>query len=181
MLSQIQNSLLKAGFLHARNACPNRRTALLEHVGFCMKDCKVDSKPSSLCKMKKYFESQKMWWDEKVSPHPGVLLSLSVALLVFPRRFVAPRSVLFPKRSKESWETLAKQPACQSQEESDWPWSTADVFWQGQGYTRLYSSYPPVFSEEYIRKAPLSSQGKYSWTLLICLCLGHYCWAGYEK
>lgn len=55
MQSQIQNRILKAGLLHARNACPNHRTDALEHVGFCMKACKVDSKPSSLCEMKKIF------------------------------------------------------------------------------------------------------------------------------
>ena len=83
MLSQIQNRVLKAGFLHARNACPNHRTAVVEHMASCMKDSKVDSKPSSLCEMKKYFKSQKMWWNEKLSSQPGVLVSPSVALLSF--------------------------------------------------------------------------------------------------
>lgn len=72
MLSQIQNRVLKQVL-----------TAVLEHMGFCMKGSKVDSKPSSLYEMKKYFKSQKIWWDEKLSSHPGVLVSPSAALLSF--------------------------------------------------------------------------------------------------
>lgn len=107
MLSQIQNRVLKAGFLRARSAGPNRSTAVLEHKGLCMKHSKLDSKLSSLCEMKKYFKSQTMWWDETLSSRPGVLGSPSVALLSF---LTGSAGLGLPgaERSKESLETLAK-------------------------------------------------------------------------
>lgn len=43
MLSQIQNRVLKAGFLHARYVCPNHKTGVLVHMGFCMINSKVVS------------------------------------------------------------------------------------------------------------------------------------------
>lgn len=73
LLSQIQNRILKAGFLHARNTNLNHRTAALEHMCLCMKDSEVYCKFSSLCEIKKISSLKKCGSLQKLSSYPGVL------------------------------------------------------------------------------------------------------------